>query len=205
MDITGREEWSYKTTIPGPRDALGKGSPAAYFLVCMLPTPKMPPPPPAPAAAAADDNSTATDTLPQRQSCDRCHKQKLRCTREGSGIGGGICDRCFRRHARCVYSPRLPKGRPSLQQRAAAVEDHGTGRAASDAYKPGTAKPTEVAVDPAEPALSKRPLFPSSLFGPIPILGLKDLYHLPTPKTRLTNNARRQPRRARSMSATDAS
>ncbi len=77
--------------------------------VTMVPTPRAraatplttssttPPPPPSP---------------PQRQSCDRCHKQKLRCTRENNSNGGG-CDRCFRKRVQCVYSFSLPKGRPS--------------------------------------------------------------------------------------------
>ena len=57
--------------------------------------------------------STAPPAPPQRQSCDRCHKQKLRCTRENNS-DGGVCDRCFRKRVQCVYSFSLPKGRPSM-------------------------------------------------------------------------------------------
>ena len=56
---------------------------------------------------------SAPSAPPQRQSCDRCHKQKLRCTRENNREGG-ICDRCSRKRVQCVYSFSLPKGRPSV-------------------------------------------------------------------------------------------
>lgn len=46
-----------------------------------------------------------------RQSCDRCHRQKLRCTRATNSHGA--CQRCQRRGTRCTYSASLPKGRPS--------------------------------------------------------------------------------------------
>ncbi|KAH7322435.1 hypothetical protein B0I35DRAFT_425804 [Stachybotrys elegans] len=52
-------------------------------------------------------------TTPRRQSCDRCHGQKLRCVRLGSRTTGA-CDRCLRQGAQCVYSFSLPKGRPSM-------------------------------------------------------------------------------------------
>jgi hypothetical protein len=51
------------------------------------------------------------DQPAQRQSCDRCHTQKLRCTHKSSS-NGSVCDRCFRKRAQCVYSSSLPKGRP---------------------------------------------------------------------------------------------
>lgn len=54
-----------------------------------------------------------TASTPRRQSCDRCHGQKLRCTRPDSRKSGA-CERCLRKGARCVYSSSLPKGRPSL-------------------------------------------------------------------------------------------
>ncbi|KAI0434076.1 hypothetical protein F5Y09DRAFT_297106 [Xylaria sp. FL1042] len=47
-----------------------------------------------------------------RQSCDRCHSQKLRCPRAGNKLGA--CDRCLRKGVQCVYSSSLPKGRPSI-------------------------------------------------------------------------------------------
>ncbi|KAF2258400.1 hypothetical protein CC78DRAFT_117692 [Lojkania enalia] len=52
---------------------------------------------------------------PQRQSCDRCHRQKLRCIRNKNN-NGGACDRCLSKRAQCVYSLSLPKGRPSLHR-----------------------------------------------------------------------------------------
>ena len=57
---------------------------------------------------------TTTSAPLMRQSCDRCHKQKLRCTRAGKNSNTGACDRCFRKHAQCVFSSSLPKGRPSM-------------------------------------------------------------------------------------------
>ena len=48
-----------------------------------------------------------------RQSCDRCHSQKLRCTRPCGGERGS-CKRCLRQGAQCVYSASLPKDRPSM-------------------------------------------------------------------------------------------
>ncbi|KAL6818062.1 hypothetical protein GGI42DRAFT_309266 [Trichoderma sp. SZMC 28013] len=69
------------------------------------------------ASTAATTTTTATtastSTASRRQSCDRCHGQKLRCTR-ASGSNTGVCNRCLRQNARCVYSFSLPKGRPSM-------------------------------------------------------------------------------------------
>jgi hypothetical protein len=56
--------------------------------------------------------SSGSVSTPKRQSCDRCHKQKLRCLRPSDG-DGGACERCIRSKAQCVYSSSLPKGRPS--------------------------------------------------------------------------------------------
>lgn len=50
---------------------------------------------------------------PRRQSCDRCHGQKLRCTRT-SDSETGPCVRCIRQRAECTYSSSLPKGRRSM-------------------------------------------------------------------------------------------
>ncbi|KAK4224392.1 hypothetical protein QBC38DRAFT_18129 [Podospora fimiseda] len=56
----------------------------------------------------------ATTNTPMRQSCDRCHGQKLRCQRSGDS-DTGACQRCIRQGSQCVYSTSLPKGRPSQQ------------------------------------------------------------------------------------------
>lgn len=64
-----------------------------------------------------------TSTARLRQSCDRCHGQKLRCVRDhastnaSSGVAGdqkGTCQRCSRLRMKCVYSLSAPKGRPSI-------------------------------------------------------------------------------------------
>ena len=48
----------------------------------------------------------------KRQACDRCHSQKLRCSRQVSTDNDGeLCTRCFQQGAECVYGTRLPKGR----------------------------------------------------------------------------------------------
>lgn len=56
---------------------------------------------------------------PKRQSCDRCHKQKLRCLR--SDGESGACERCTRLKTQCVYSSSLPKGRPRGQKGTAST------------------------------------------------------------------------------------
>ncbi|KAI3579603.1 hypothetical protein IWW34DRAFT_622403 [Fusarium oxysporum f. sp. albedinis] len=66
----------------------------------------LPPATPSPAITPTTEHS-------HRQSCDRCHSQKLRCTPRG-GSKTGACSRCFRHGTQCVYSLSRPKGRPSL-------------------------------------------------------------------------------------------
>ena len=58
-----------------------------------------------------------TSTPSRRQSCDRCHGQKLRCSRAGDDETAA-CIRCLRQGAQCVYSSSLPKGRPSMYRSA---------------------------------------------------------------------------------------
>ncbi|KAH6854721.1 hypothetical protein B0I37DRAFT_38369 [Chaetomium sp. MPI-CAGE-AT-0009] len=74
----------------------------------------------------------ALPPMPRRQSCDRCHEQKVRCVTEGPNGAvtlGGIaeegdsnpeghvvaqvpCGRCRKAGTVCVYSPQLRSGRP---------------------------------------------------------------------------------------------
>lgn len=61
-----------------------------------------------------------TRCTPKRQSCDRCHKQKLRCLRPSDGESGA-CERCTRLKTQCVYSSSLPKGRPRGQKGTVSV------------------------------------------------------------------------------------
>ncbi|KAL8862227.1 MAG: hypothetical protein Q9178_001234 [Gyalolechia marmorata] len=56
-------------------------------------------------------------TSKKRQSCDRCHGQKLRCIRAGT-TDADACNRCLRQGAQCVYSSSLPKGRPNMYRLA---------------------------------------------------------------------------------------
>ncbi|KAL9040733.1 MAG: hypothetical protein Q9180_001729 [Flavoplaca navasiana] len=57
--------------------------------------------------------SNSPVTAKKRQSCDRCHGQKLRCIRVGSNEADA-CNRCLRQGAHCLYSHSLPKGRPNM-------------------------------------------------------------------------------------------
>lgn len=61
----------------------------------------------------------------KRQSCDRCHAQKVRCSQ--SDCDSGPCVRCSRQKTQCVYSTALPRGRPSAQRstriRAGSIAD----------------------------------------------------------------------------------
>lgn len=76
------------------------------------------------------NNKIDRSTLPRRQSCDRCHRQKLRCVRQGSSSTTGVCDRCLRQGAPCVYSFSLPKGRRSTYAGNPAPSDSPTSRSA---------------------------------------------------------------------------
>lgn len=46
----------------------------------------------------------------ERLACDRCHRQKLRCSRASSQ--SRACQRCVKAGERCTYSPPLRLGRP---------------------------------------------------------------------------------------------
>lgn len=87
-----------------------------------------------------------------RQSCDPCHKQKLRCTRAGESHTG-TCDRCHCRRTQCVYSSTLPKGRPGKYR---PVDD----RAKTD-IDPANSGPTDtwppVPTAPISPELHPQP------------------------------------------------
>ncbi|KAK4461214.1 hypothetical protein QBC42DRAFT_227770 [Cladorrhinum samala] len=73
--------------------------------------------------------------MPRRQSCDRCHEQKVRCVtpgQDGSGLGPvaeedeatlGMqvvaeipCVRCRKAGALCIFSPQLRSGRPRIHK-----------------------------------------------------------------------------------------
>lgn len=52
---------------------------------------------------------------PLRQSCDRCHRRKQRCTRSGAQ-DDKPCRRCKEAGEKCVYSPPLRSGRPKTRK-----------------------------------------------------------------------------------------
>ena len=104
---------------------------------------------------------------PKRQSCDRCHAQKLRCSRQGSG-DPRLCTRCFRQNAECVYSTPLPKGRPSTHRLTRATTDAASSAGQASGVRIGTARPANTPETPtsATSALENGPVQP--LPSPIP-------------------------------------
>ncbi|KAH6974605.1 hypothetical protein BKA56DRAFT_96291 [Ilyonectria sp. MPI-CAGE-AT-0026] len=86
--------------------------------------------------APSPDSTAATAGPSQRQSCDRCHKQKLRCGRSKSS-NSGVCDRCLAKRVQCVYSFSLPKGRPSLHRLAEKPSVSSTSPVAGSSPKTG--------------------------------------------------------------------
>ncbi|KAL9007839.1 MAG: hypothetical protein Q9173_006975 [Seirophora scorigena] len=93
--------------------------------------------------------SNAPATAKKRQSCDRCHGQKLRCIRAGDSEADA-CNRCLRQGAHCVYSSSLPKGRPNIYRIA----------------DPSTAPSNPSATTPAARDLGRRDLTSRFSSGP---------------------------------------
>ncbi|KXX75967.1 putative transcriptional regulator LovE [Madurella mycetomatis] len=106
----------------------------------------------------ATNTTTAT---PRRQSCDRCHGQKLRCTRPDNARTGA-CDRCLRKGAQCAYSSSLPKGRPSLYRLSeASVGSKGSGKSSSASPTPPVTTPSTAETTTVPPALPITPITPA--------------------------------------------
>ena len=82
---------------------------------------------------------------PKRQSCDRCHSQKLRCTRPDNS-NTGPCERCIRKGSQCVYSLCLPKGRPSLYR---ASDGPVAAKGPSQSSSGSSASPSTTPISPA--------------------------------------------------------
>lgn len=113
--------------------------------------------------------NTPTGT-PRRQSCDRCHGQKLRCTRPDNARTGA-CDRCLRKGAQCAYSSSLPKGRPSLYRLSeVSVGSKGSGKSSSASPTPPATTPSATETAAAVPALPITPITPAQP-GPNPAAG----------------------------------
>ncbi|KAK4457043.1 hypothetical protein QBC42DRAFT_213626 [Cladorrhinum samala] len=92
---------------------------------------------------------------PMRQSCDRCHGQKLRCQRTGDG-DTGACQRCIRQGSQCVYSTSLPKGRPSQYSQSQSQTDQGGSAAPSTFPAPKRQCRAATPTSP-KPKVPKRP------------------------------------------------
>ncbi|RYP17995.1 hypothetical protein DL765_004214 [Monosporascus sp. GIB2] len=117
--------------------------------------------------------SSATVPTPRRQSCDRCHRKKQRCTRPDNR-NTGACDRCIRKGVLCAYSSSLPKGRPSLYRLSEAPAGPGpparppstsSPSAVPDAtpdYSPDSPNTTSVS---GLPTIALTPVQPDQLFG----------------------------------------
>lgn len=106
----------------------------------------------------------------RRQSCDRCHGQKLRCTRPDNRRTGA-CDRCLRKGTQCAYSSSLPKGRPSLYRPSetvpgapnASLASQSAASSSSSSTPPGGTPedgPDSPEVTPISPFVSATPLRP---------------------------------------------
>ncbi|KAI3331462.1 hypothetical protein HD806DRAFT_545902 [Xylariaceae sp. AK1471] len=106
--------------------------------------------------------SSPVAPTPKRQSCDRCHDQKLRCTRSGNRKTG-TCDRCLRKGSTCAYSSSLPKGRPSLYRL------NETSEGPNDSGEPQNAPWTASGTSPARlecPAIQSALPISSATVGP---------------------------------------
>lgn len=57
--------------------------------------------------------SNMREVATQRLACDRCHGQKLRCSRSSQAAANGACQRCIKAKAHCQYSSPLRLGRPA--------------------------------------------------------------------------------------------
>lgn len=88
-------------------------------------------------------STTAPAQPKRRQSCDRCHGQKLRCIRTGESETGA-CNRCIRQGAQCVYSSSLPKGRPSMYRLAETNNANAAAAAAAAAANSNPPPPAPV-------------------------------------------------------------
>ncbi|KAL2255923.1 hypothetical protein VTK26DRAFT_2477 [Humicola hyalothermophila] len=129
--------------------------------------------------------------MPRRQSCDRCHEQKVRCVPEGAkapltlgGIGEGseasfsgqvtACVRCRKARAVCVYSPQLRSGRPRLHRDSSAPpprrQIRRVSRCSSSSSLNSSLSPVLSPQSSAQPSMSS---FPSNASG----LGILDLEH----------------------------
>ena len=69
---------------------------------------------PRPTKASDPHVSVIVNQSARRLACDRCHTQKLRCTK---GEENEACVRCHRLKKDCVWSPPGRSGRPGVQER----------------------------------------------------------------------------------------
>ncbi|KAL7935506.1 hypothetical protein V8C35DRAFT_299654 [Trichoderma chlorosporum] len=106
--------------------------------------------------------TASTSTASRRQSCDRCHGQKLRCTR-ASGSNTGACNRCLRQNAQCVYSFSLPKGRPSMYRlQMASLSSKSSSRTSSDANLAASAAAASASLSSSPSALNQASASPDT-------------------------------------------
>ncbi|KAK3393958.1 hypothetical protein B0H63DRAFT_31300 [Podospora didyma] len=116
--------------------------------------------------------------MPRRQSCDRCHEQKVRCFTDPkdtmytprssvdseASLGGQQassfpCVRCKKAGAMCIYSPQLRSGRPRLPRDPSTVPPRKRARRTSRSSCASSRSPT-LPLSPSPP-LTGMP-FPSS-------------------------------------------
>ncbi|KAI1312183.1 hypothetical protein F5Y03DRAFT_341652 [Xylaria venustula] len=108
-----------------------------------------------------------------RQSCDRCHSQKLRCPRVNNKLAA--CERCLRKGVPCEYSSSRPKGRPSVyNSKSNSLRPQDARAARSGRLRPDSVnnyvEPLEAINQTAEvisqPPVTQPELASNSLYGP---------------------------------------
>lgn len=120
-------------------------------------------------AASASLAATPNSTNRQRQgpsirsSCDRCHRQKLRCRRNAESA---TCDRCQRLKVPCQYSRRGSKP-SSTAYRAVGVssEAPSQGWATSVTEEVGTIPPSTLRTFDLEESIQLSPCTPDTLYS----------------------------------------
>ncbi|KJZ69853.1 hypothetical protein HIM_10753 [Hirsutella minnesotensis 3608] len=89
-----------------------------------------------------------------RLACDRCHRQKLRCSR--ASTQSRACQRCVKAGERCTYSPPLRLGRPVSSNKAGGQarrsSSDGNGSKSRSSERPEQVSPlTPITTPPAMP------------------------------------------------------
>ncbi|KID97491.1 Zn(2)-C6 fungal-type DNA-binding domain protein, partial [Metarhizium majus ARSEF 297] len=88
----------------------------------------------------------------ERLACDRCHGQKLRCTRASGHTKA--CQRCVKAGEKCTYSPPLRLGRPINKPSQPQPLPHNDNSPDSQSSLTSTSEPTHGSVDHFDDSLA---------------------------------------------------